>query len=60
MLVSAMDWNDYVGRIAIGRVEQGTIEQGQEIALVNRKGEVKEKAKATKLFTFSGLGREAG
>ncbi len=58
MLVSAMDWNDYVGRIAIGRVEQGTIRQNQEIALVNRKGELKEKAKATKLFTFAGLGRE--
>lgn len=58
MLVSAMDWNDYVGRIAIGRVEQGTIKQNQEIALVNRKGELKEKAKATKLFTFAGLGRE--
>ncbi|MFH5831703.1 translational GTPase TypA [Halalkalibaculum sp. DA3122] len=58
MLVSAIDWNDYVGRIAIGRVEQGTIEQNQEIALVDRKGELKEKAKATKLFTFAGLGRE--
>lgn len=58
MLVSAIDWNDYVGRIAIGRVEQGTIRQNQEIALVNRKGELKEKAKATKLFTFNGLKRE--
>ncbi|MDX1639907.1 MAG: GTP-binding protein, partial [Balneolaceae bacterium] len=59
MLVSAIDWNDYVGRIAIGRVEQGTIRQNQEIALVNREGEQKEKAKATKLFSFSGLGRES-
>lgn len=58
MLVSSVDWNDYVGRIAIGRVEQGTIKQGQEIALLNRKGELKEKAKATKLFTFSGLQRQ--
>lgn len=58
MLVSSMDWNDYVGRIAIGRVEQGTIEQGQEIALLNRDGELKEKAKATKLYTFNGLKRE--
>ncbi|MDX1639897.1 MAG: GTP-binding protein, partial [Balneolaceae bacterium] len=58
MLVSAIDWNDYVGRIAIGRVEQGTIRQNQEIALVSRNGELKEKAKATKLFTFAGLGRE--
>ncbi len=58
MLVSSIDWNDYVGRIAIGRVEQGTIEQGQQIALLNRKGELKEKARATKLFTFTGLKRE--
>lgn len=58
MLVSSIDWNDYVGRIAIGRVEQGTIEQGQQIALLNSKGELKEKARATKLFTFNGLKRE--
>lgn len=58
MLVSAIDWNDYVGRIAIGRVEQGIIKVLQEIALVNRKGELKEKARATKLFIFSGLTRE--
>ena len=58
MLVSSMDWNDYVGRIAIGRVEQGTIEQGQQIALLDRNGNLKEKAKATKLYTFNGLKRE--
>ncbi|MFW6157555.1 MAG: translational GTPase TypA [Balneolaceae bacterium] len=58
MLVSSIDWNDYVGRIAIGRVEQGTIEVNQEIALVDRKGNLKEKARATKLFTFNGLTRE--
>ncbi len=58
MLVSSMDWSDYVGRIAIGRVEQGTIEQGQQIALLDRDGNLKEKAKATKLYTFNGLKRE--
>lgn len=58
MLVSSIDWNDYVGRIAIGRVEQGTIEVNQQIALLDRNGELKEKAKATKLFTFNGLKRE--
>jgi len=58
MLISSIDWNDYVGRIAIGRVEQGTIKTNQEIALLNRKGELKEKARATKLFTFNGLQRE--
>ncbi|MDX1671469.1 MAG: translational GTPase TypA [Balneolaceae bacterium] len=58
MLVSSVDWNDYVGRIAIGRVEQGSIRENQEIALIDRNGEVKEKGKATKLYTFNGLGRE--
>ncbi|MCC5905567.1 MAG: translational GTPase TypA [Balneolaceae bacterium] len=58
MLVSSVDWNDYVGRIAIGRVEQGVIKTNQEILLLNRKGNQKVKAKATKLFTFNGLNRE--
>jgi GTP-binding protein len=58
MLVSSVDWNDYLGRIAIGRVEQGTIKTNQEILLLDRKGNQKEKAKATKLFTFNGLTRE--
>lgn len=58
MLVSSVDWNDYVGRIAIGRVEQGSIKTNQEIVLLNRKGDQKAKGKATKLFTFNGLTRE--
>ena len=58
MLVSSIDWNDYVGRIAVGRIEQGTIKIGQEVALMDGKGKVKEKARATKLYTFSGLQRE--
>lgn len=58
MLVSSVDWNDYVGRIGIGRVEQGTIKTNQEIVLMDRKGNQKSKAKATKLFTFNGLNRE--
>jgi len=58
MLVSSVDWNDYVGRIAIGRIEQGSIKVNQEIALITGSGEVEEKARATKLFTFNGLKRE--
>jgi GTP-binding protein len=58
MLVSSVDWNDYVGRIAIGRLEQGTIKTNQDIVLVDRKGNQKAKGKATKLFTFNGLTRE--
>ncbi|MEX0648748.1 MAG: translational GTPase TypA [Balneolaceae bacterium] len=58
MLVSSVDWNDYVGRIAIGRVEQGTIRVNQDIVLMDRKGKQKIKGRATKLFTFNGLTRE--
>ncbi|HBX66242.1 MAG TPA: translational GTPase TypA, partial [Balneolaceae bacterium] len=58
MLVSSIDWNDYVGRIAVGRIEQGTIKINQEVALMDGKGKVKEKARVTKLFTFNGLQRE--
>jgi GTP-binding protein len=58
MLVSSIDWNDYVGRIAVGRVEQGTIKLNQEVALVSGKGDQKMKGRATKLFTFNGLNRE--
>jgi GTP-binding protein len=59
MLVSSVDWNDYLGRIAVGRVEHGTLKVGSDVALVKRTGELKEKARATKLFTFTGLKRDA-
>lgn len=58
MLVSSIDWNDYVGRIAIGRIEEGKISQNQWVSLINRKGKLKENGRATKLFTFNGLKRE--
>ena len=35
MLVSSIDYNEFVGRIAIGRIERGTIKQNQEIAVCN-------------------------
>jgi len=58
MLVSNIEWNDYVGRIAVGRIEQGIIKQNQEVTLLDRKANLKEKARATKLFTFKGLKRD--
>ena len=58
MLISSIDWNDYVGRIAVGRIEQGVVKVNQDLALVNGKGDVKSKGRATKLFSFSGLKRE--
>ena len=38
MLVTTLDWSDYVGRIAIGRVQSGTLRKGQNIALMQAEG----------------------
>ena len=59
MLVSSIDYNEFVGRIAIGRIERGTVKQNQEIAVCNyhRQEEAPKKAKATALYTFDGLAR---
>ncbi|MBR2928888.1 MAG: translational GTPase TypA [Oscillospiraceae bacterium] len=59
MLVSAIDYNEYVGRIAIGRVERGTVKQNQEIVVCNYHNEaLSKKAKAVALFEFDGLARK--
>ncbi|MBQ8852479.1 MAG: translational GTPase TypA, partial [Oscillibacter sp.] len=58
MLVSSVDYNEFVGRIAIGRIERGTIKQNQEIVVCNyHNPEQSKKAKAVSLYTFDGLGR---
>ncbi len=58
MLVSSIDYNEFVGRIAVGRIEQGVIKQNQEIAVCNyHDPEVSRKAKAVSLYQFDGLGR---
>lgn len=55
--VALLDYNDYVGRIGIGRVFRGTIEVGQQIALMKLDGSIKN-YRVTKLFGFFGLKRE--
>ena len=58
MLVSSIDYNDFVGRIAIGRIERGTIKQNQEIVVCNyHNPDEAKKAKAVSLYTFDGLAR---
>ena len=59
MLVSAIDYNDYVGRIAVGRIERGLIRQNQEIEVCNfhAPDEPPRKAKAVSLYEFDGLAR---
>ncbi|HWL25566.1 MAG TPA: translational GTPase TypA [Ureibacillus sp.] len=55
--VALLDYNDFVGRIGIGRVFRGTISVGQQVALMKLDGSVKQ-FRVTKLFGFFGLKRE--
>jgi GTP-binding protein len=58
MLVSSLDYNDYVGRICIGRIERGSIRQNQEITVCDYHGERPvRKAKAVTLYEFKGLAK---
>lgn len=56
LLFSNIDYDDYVGRIGIGRVERGTVKAGQQIALCHHDGSVTN-AKIVKLYQFEGLKR---
>lgn len=55
-LVTLMDYNEYLGRIAVGRVNRGTIKQGQAVTVMMRDGSAKS-ARIEKLFGFQGLKR---
>lgn len=54
--VSLLDYNDYVGRIGIGRIFRGTMKVGEQVALIKRDGSVKQ-FRVTKLYGFLGLKR---
>ncbi len=55
-LVSSIDYDEYVGRIAVGRIERGTIQAGQQTVLCRTDGST-QNIKISKLYTFSGLKR---
>ncbi|MEO2052618.1 MAG: translational GTPase TypA [Allomuricauda sp.] len=57
MLITSLDYSSFTGRIAIGRLQRGTLKEGQPISLVKRDGKVI-KTKVKELFTFEGLGRQ--
>ncbi len=59
MLVSSVDYNEFVGRIAIGRIERGVIKQNQEIAVCNYHDSdaPAKKAKAVSMYEYEGLAR---
>ena len=65
VLISTIDYNEYVGRIGVGKVDNGTISVNQEVVLVNHHEPDKfKKVKVSKLYEFDGLNkvdvREAG
>ena len=57
VLVSAIDYNDYVGRIAIGRIERGVIRQNQEVMVCNYHSEERYRGKVTNIYQFAGLNK---
>ena len=56
VLVTTLDWSDYVGRIAIGRVQAGTIRKGQNVALMQADDQIKQ-SKVVSVYVFEDLGR---
>ncbi len=56
MLVSNIDYDDYVGRIAVGRIERGIIKEGMQVAVC--KNDKIENAKIMKVYTYKGLKKE--
>jgi GTP-binding protein len=56
MLITTLDWSDFVGRIGIGRIHAGTIKTGQSVALM-QKDDGRLNGKITKLYVFDKLGR---
>jgi len=58
LLVSSIDYNEYVGRIAVGRVERGTIKVNQEVTICDyHDPAIRQKGKVVALYEFDGLGK---
>lgn len=56
ILISTIDYNEYVGRIGIGKVDNGSVKVGQEVVIVNaHDSEKMQKVRITKLYEFDGL-----
>ena len=58
LLVANLDYNDYVGRLAIGRIFSGAVEVGNQISICKLDGRI-EKTKVTKLYAFEGMKQQA-
>jgi len=56
MVINALDWSDYVGRIAVGRIASGAVKVGDQVALIKPDGE-RETARITKMYVYEGINR---
>ena len=56
LLITSLDYSAYVGRIAVGRLQRGTIKEGQNVSLVKRDGSIV-KSKVKEIFVFEGMGK---
>ena len=57
LLITSLDFSSFTGRIAIGRLQRGSLVEGQQISLVKRDGSIT-KSRIKELFVFEGLGRK--
>jgi GTP-binding protein len=56
MLITSLDFSSFTGRIAIGRLQRGTLKENQQVSLIKRNGTIV-KSKIKELYTFEGMGR---
>ena len=56
LLITSLDYSSFIGRIAIGRLHRGKLEQGQQVSLISRDGTIR-KSKLKELYVFEGLGK---
>lgn len=57
MLITSLDFSNYVGRIAVGRIHRGTLREGMDIALMRKDGSIS-RQRIKELHTFEGMGRK--
>lgn len=58
MLISTIDYNEFVGRIGVGKIENGKIKVNQEVAIINHHDpSLRKRVRVTKLYTFNGLNK---
>ena len=56
MLASNIDYDDYIGRIAVGKINRGTVSEGQNVSIAKKDGST-QNVRVTKIYTFEGLKR---